>query len=435
MTPAEKKLDVRTTEIWKPFLINLCLVILLFGLGIYIGLVIRQRQAVELAILTRARAHFAGLLGTHRWNTHYGGVYVEKKPGVTANPFLENPDITTVDGRVFTMKNSALMTREISELAKKGGAFTFHITSLTPLNPANRPDDFERQALKSFERGARERYAKVKAGTNTSFRYMAPLFVEQGCLKCHAKQGYQEGDVRGGISVTFDISRSEQALRQQMVILVVVSIVSLLILMAIISHLVRKLIARLNSAITTIQTLTTTDELTRLPNRRHFFARFNGEASLSVRHQRTLSLIMFDLDHFRRVNDEYGHQIGDLALKEISVLVKEVCRSTDILARYGGEEFIAALPETDAAGALALAEKLRQRIADQAIPLDMDDVSFLHLTASFGLVTRTAEQLKAMASYEKMIQLADLALHQAKARGRNRVEVFESAARQRTDGE
>ena len=99
------------------------------------------------------------------------------------------------------------MTREISEYAENSGDFKFHITSLKPLNPDNIPDPFEKKALKSFENGGREHYYQADDAGRTIFRYMAPLYVEKACLTCHAKQGYRTGDVRGGISVSFDISK------------------------------------------------------------------------------------------------------------------------------------------------------------------------------------------------------------------------------------
>ena len=88
---------------------------------------------------------------TRRWNADYGGVYVEKKPGVVSNPYLVNPDIEGKDGKVYTKRNPALMTREISEYAKKDGSMMFHITSLKPLNPDNKADAFETRSLQAFE--------------------------------------------------------------------------------------------------------------------------------------------------------------------------------------------------------------------------------------------------------------------------------------------
>jgi hypothetical protein len=110
-----------------------------------------------------------------------------------------------------------MMTREISKLAKGSAVFEFKITSLKPLNPNNRPDDFERKALLAFEQGveiAEDTHEGPKLGQFT-YNYMVPLYTEKICLKCHAEQGYKIGDVRGGIRIYFDITQVKKALFRQ----------------------------------------------------------------------------------------------------------------------------------------------------------------------------------------------------------------------------
>ncbi len=136
---------------------------------------------------------------TRHWNAISGGIYMPITEKVQPNPYLDIPDrdVVTKDNLKLTMINPAYMTRQIAELASQEGA-TFHITSLRPIRPQNAPEPWEREALKLFEEGKQE-YVQY---TDTSFRYMAPLMVAVPCLKCHGSQGYQVGDVRGGISVT-----------------------------------------------------------------------------------------------------------------------------------------------------------------------------------------------------------------------------------------
>lgn len=117
-----------------------------------------------------------------------------------SNLYLENPDLKAVDGRMLTLKNPALMTREISELANEGSLFSFHITSLRPLNPSNVPDAFETKALQEFETGSKEHLLIEDKPKGAHLRYMAPLLVEQSCLSCHAQQGYSVGHRYGPIS-------------------------------------------------------------------------------------------------------------------------------------------------------------------------------------------------------------------------------------------
>ncbi|MDP2105339.1 MAG: DUF3365 domain-containing protein, partial [Desulfobulbaceae bacterium] len=234
-------------KVWKTFAINISLVILLGILSIFIGLFLNNKRLVETGLTIRAKAHFNNIILTRRWNAGYGGVYIEKTPGIASNPYLIAPDIQTVDGKTYTKKNPALMTREISELAKKdpNGAFQFHITSLTPLNPQNTPDDFETTALNSFEKGEIEATTRQQNGDSLVFRYMAPLFVEESCLQCHAQQGYKIGDVRGGISVSFDMMDVQRALNINRYILIGLFITTVSVLLGTIYYFIHSLMIRL----------------------------------------------------------------------------------------------------------------------------------------------------------------------------------------------
>ncbi len=153
----------------------------------------------------QARSFFQEILTTRYWNASHGGVYVPISEEVQPNPYLDVPnrDIVTRDGMKLTMINPANMTRQIGKLAKERNNLWFHITSAKPIRPGNSPDEWESSALQQFEEGAQE-FSEFIRVTDSSvlFRYMAPLWVEQPCLKCHAKQGYREGDLRGGISVS-----------------------------------------------------------------------------------------------------------------------------------------------------------------------------------------------------------------------------------------
>ena len=134
MPKARPEITPDSSRLWRSFLLNISLVVLLFILGIFLGGFISNQQLIEKEQLSRARAHFYSIVLTRLWNAQHGGVYVEKREGVESNPYLENPDIATVDGRVFTKKNPALMTREISALAEGSDELQFHITSLNLKN-------------------------------------------------------------------------------------------------------------------------------------------------------------------------------------------------------------------------------------------------------------------------------------------------------------
>ncbi len=155
------------------------------------------------------------------------------------------------------------------------------------------------------------------------------------------------------------------------------------------------------------------DPLTGCYNRREFENQLNRNISGAIRHKTTLSLFMFDLDHFKDINDTYGHPAGDKVLKEVSAMVKQNMRTGDILTRYGGEEFIAILPETDKVKAMELADRLRIKISRMRISHGNDKIK---LTASFGV-----SEMNPKADMGKIIQDVDAMLYKAKLSGRNTV--------------
>ena len=155
------------------------------------------------------------------------------------------------------------------------------------------------------------------------------------------------------------------------------------------------------------------DPLTGCYNRREFENQINRHIAMASRHGHHLSLFMFDLDYFKRINDTHGHLGGDLVLKEIALVVKDNMRTGDVLARYGGEEFIAILPETDKNRAMELADRLRVKIAALRIPHNR---TMIRATASFGV-----SELTPNADRDKIIQDADAMLYRAKLNGRNTV--------------
>ncbi len=404
---------------WRIFLINISLIIVLFISAIFLGFVIRTNSIIKDQMLSTAQSHLKNIVLTRRWNAEHGGVYVAKVEGKTSNPYLENPDITTIDGKVYTKKNPALMTREISEYAKRSGDFTYHITSLMPLNPLNVPDDFEKKALRLFEHGSKEHLVTEKTNGMDYFRYMGPLFVEKNCLACHAKQGYKVGDIRGGISVSFDISEVQHKMRINQYLVILASVFICLILLTIIYFMVLKMSNNLTTAYKTIELMAITDELTQLYNRRYFHSSLNQEISRSKRHGHSISLLMLDIDFFKRVNDNYGHQVGDEVLVGVSETIKLATRLSDIVSRYGGEEIAIILPETDISGAMECAEKIRKNIEERNFKTDKD--KDFGVTVSIGAFSIDHIDSEIANEADNLIKAADQALYGAKANGRNKV--------------
>lgn len=155
------------------------------------------------------------------------------------------------------------------------------------------------------------------------------------------------------------------------------------------------------------------DSMTKLYNHHYFVKRLEEEVYLSRKYSTKLSLIMFDIDHFKKINDTYGHQVGDLVLIEVANLLKEFVRATDICGRYGGEEFGIIMPNTNLKGAKIIAERLREDIANHKIFVLDKSIS---VTCSFGVAENNFDE-----SVEDFLYRADKMLYTAKNMGRNKV--------------
>lgn len=168
-----------------------------------------------------------------------------------------------------------------------------------------------------------------------------------------------------------------------------------------------------------IRILSITDPLTGCSNRGCLNKRLPQEIQRAGRYNRPLSIVMCDIDHFKKVNDTYGHQAGDLVLKDFSKRIKDSIRDkVDMLARYGGEEFLVTLPETDLDGALHLAERLRKVISEKKYNIGTKKIN---ITASFGVAGFDSYNAGDEISFDTLTNRADKYLYQAKNEGRNRV--------------
>lgn len=168
----------------------------------------------------------------------------------------------------------------------------------------------------------------------------------------------------------------------------------------------------------TIRTLSRTDMLTNLLNRRSIMELLDMEVARTLRHGPPLTIVILDLDHFKRINDTWGHPTGDRVLKEAARVLSSSIRKCDMVGRFGGEEFMIMLPDTTLAGAAKLIERCRALLAETTILADNGDT--IRMSGSFGLASN---ENRLSLSTETMIKLADEALYRAKAEGRNRLEL------------
>lgn len=158
------------------------------------------------------------------------------------------------------------------------------------------------------------------------------------------------------------------------------------------------------------------DSLTGLYNRAYFMEQVSPLARRAARQKLGLAVLMLDLDHFKRINDTYGHGVGDAVLREVANVLRQCTRSEDIVARFGGEEFVIALPSVSVARAAERAELIRRKLMSKRLRVSRDDV--LEVTASVGVAFASADRPR---SAHALISTADLRLYDAKENGRNRV--------------
>jgi len=162
-----------------------------------------------------------------------------------------------------------------------------------------------------------------------------------------------------------------------------------------------------------LQSAATTDELTGLYNRRAMEERLEAEISRAQRHQLRTSIVLIDVDHFKSVNDTYGHPVGDQVLRGVARALSKEARGTDLVARYGGEEFAVVMPETDAPGGRIIAERIREKVAALVFATELGQ---LRVTVSLGVATFPDDGRRKA----ELVELCDACLYHAKRGGRNR---------------
>lgn len=373
----------------------------------------------------QAEMFFHHIVLMRLWNAQHGGVYVRVTEQSPPNPYLKIPnrDITAPDGTQLTLLNPAYMTRQMAELEASHSGIRFHLTSLNPINPTNQADPWETEAFAAFKQGSANYTGLSELDRQPYFRYMAPLKIEQDCMRCHAEQGLKPGQLIGAISVSLPAVSIERFVEQRKVWLqqshVMVAVAGLLALF-LVYWLQTRLSYRLSKAQQRMR-LAYLDALTILPNRRYYDAFLSREWKRAMRHRYPLSMIMIDIDFFKPYNDSLGHAEGDHCLKLVAKTLRRFFRrSGDLIARYGGEEFCV-VAACDSEQIQNLAEMLRKAVENMKLPHPDSEVSAF-VTISLGVATLVpGEEMES----KTLLLNADQALYRAKHLGRNQVAVYQ----------
>ncbi len=187
-------------------ILTLSYVILLFYVStVQNHLVIEQAEQ-------QARMLHKQIILTRQWVADHSGLFVIQTDTDQANPFLPQPALLSTEGVTLVKRNPAMVTRELSEYAAKSDFCWFRVTSLKPVNPANAPDEFEKNSLRLFDQGIPEIVKITKEKNGRLLRYIAPLTVERSCVQCHAQHGYVEGDIRGALSISIPVFWADKAI-------------------------------------------------------------------------------------------------------------------------------------------------------------------------------------------------------------------------------
>lgn len=294
-------------------------------------------------------------------------------------------------------------------------------------NPNNAPHPYEHNAIEYFKKNpdAKELFHEIRIDKRISYFYAAPLKIEPYCLMCHGKQedapefikrnystgyNYQVGEIRGITAITIEKSRllntMQKKYKERMIFstLIVFTIIGLIFLM------VRRARKIEQMMMNELEALSFIDPLTGLCNRRKLNEWIYEYHKIFERYGEPYSLIMVDIDHFKEVNDTFGHPIGDKVLQAFAYLMQVNIRKVDHIGRWGGEEFMLVLPKTTLTQALHLAESIRLEV--NGYPFEIAG----NKTASFGVA-----QVRSGESVEELIERVDKVLYAAKGNGRNQV--------------
>jgi len=415
MDKNDKELTLQQRNLKKYALATIALWSLVISLSLYVTYQSNAKHLMDLGRII-ARSSLEKDILYRRWNAAQGGVYAKPSKLTTPNPYLHiaERDIITSRGKRLTMINPAYMTRQVHEIGRRTNGIQGHITSLNPIREANKPDSWERLALEKFEQGANEVSSIEIINEKQYLRLMQPLTTEKSCLKCHQQQGYVQGQIRGGISQSVPMALLTKMMKKNLSELWIKHLMLWLAGTIFIYFTYRALAQKtlkLGKANKKLGELALTDVLTGLFNRRYARQQLKKLWKESIEHGTPLACMLIDADNFKEVNDNYGHEAGDVVLREIAKELQNAVRTDDIVCRLGGDEFFIICPNTDEAGCMHIANITLAKVL--ALSVDVGAGTWQG-SISIGVAVKK----DSMENIGQLIKAADQGVYAAKDAGR-----------------
>ena len=221
-----------------------CSLTLIIALGISFHFLAELQEKLIMGQVEReVRVLFRQIVITRKWVADHGGIFIERLPSMKPSPYVPNPEIVDVKGKHYVIKTPAMVTKDLSEYAKEQGLYWFHITSLKLTNPENAPDEFESRAMERFEHDTLDELLSIVTLDKSKYlRYISPLHVEESCLRCHARQGYKVGDIRGAISITVPLDKTLAEIARNKKGMIIANILTVLTLIVAMFIMMNKLV-------------------------------------------------------------------------------------------------------------------------------------------------------------------------------------------------
>jgi len=413
---------VKSSTFFTAIMVSI-LVTFFIGFSLYWNITNLNQEKINLAT-AEAKSFWNKDAALRRWASRHGGVYVKPDSRTPPNPFLAHlphRDVTTTDGTKLTLMNGAYIMSQIAEQFEKTYGIKGSLTGKVQINSANKPDEWELEALTLFENGTTEVVEETMIQGQPFLRFMKPMFMTEGCVKCHGFLGFKDGDLRGGVSVSIPLSPYfSAAAKTAQGMWVTHSVIWLLALFSIIlfTHFARARQRDLVKLLTKLEHDAVHDSLTSLPNRLLFTDRLEHAVNRSAREpDYNFAVCFLDLDRFKNINDSYGHQAGDSLLIKVAERLSHVLRPADSVARIGGDEFTFLLDGVDG---LREAVLIAERILESLTRSFATDFGEVFVNASIGVCLNN----HVYTSAEDMLRDSDIALYRAKESGRGRIDIF-----------